>query len=184
MSIMMWSRSILYLQPRYLPPKQEGYHYPVPQVRLELPSTYLPPPPTTPKPIASSYLPPVTRPTTPAVSIRFSFGEYSSLGWHSSTIASASVHMHAPNSVWNVVYKANLNMQMTWIITASSFTIYDGGGHNRIILWLLSFFIHLAPNKIVNMATSMVFLREKKTVAEAEVSSSTRRLTMLMMIHH
>lgn len=69
--ILMLCDILLLLQPRYLPPKQEGYQYPVPQVRLELPSTYLPPPPTTPRPIASSYLPPVTRPTTPAVSIRF-----------------------------------------------------------------------------------------------------------------
>lgn len=54
-------------------------------------------------------------------------------------------------------------MEMTWVITASSFTIYAmEEAIIEFILWLLSFFIHLAPNKIVNMATSMAFSTKKK----------------------
>lgn len=45
------------IKPKYIAPKQ-GYEYPVPKVRLELPSTYLPPRTTTTTP-APTYLPPV-----------------------------------------------------------------------------------------------------------------------------
>lgn len=51
-------------QPKYIPPqtpKPQGYVYPVPVVKFELP-------PTTQKPVVVTYLPP----TTPAVSINFS----------------------------------------------------------------------------------------------------------------
>lgn len=60
------TKTLHFSQPKYIPPQREGYSYPVPKVRLELPNTYLPPTTTTtPKPIPSTYLPPTTRPPPP-----------------------------------------------------------------------------------------------------------------------
>lgn len=38
-------------------------------------------------------------------------------------------------------------MEMTWIITASSFTIYDGGGHNRIYFMIVVIFYTLSTEQ-------------------------------------